>query len=153
MKLSVVNIKDGEFTFGQKIDIMKLISSDVCEVDKIKGVITILGGKIKRITRWNAKKVLAYMNEVNNGLLYWAEREKNLLSYTLTAEEKKQGYQEISKLFGDFSTIDALAKRLNMKHEEVTNLQWGFVFAILWKDLEEHKIRMRNYEREKLSKK
>lgn len=152
MRLSAVNIKEGEFTFGQKIEMMKLISSDVCEVDKIKGVITILGGKIKRITRWNAKKILNYMSEVNSGLLYWADREQKLLSYTLSAEEKKQGYQELSKLFGDFATIDALSKRLNLKHDEVTDLQWCFVFAILWKDLEEHKIRMRNYEREKMKK-
>ena len=149
MRLVKLDIEKGEFTFGQKIKLNQLLMSDVSEIEKVKGVIRILGGKIKRITRWNAKKVLKYVNEVVKGLEKWAEKEKTALKYEPTADEKKQGFNVVYEKFCEFATSDALAEKYHIDPDTILEWKYAKIFLILAKDLEVHKITMRNYEREK----
>jgi hypothetical protein len=123
------------------------------EAEKCKAIIRCLGGEVRKITFFNARKIAYYIKDISYGLTHWAEMEAKLLNYTPTMEEKKSGFIEIGKIFGDFATIEALADKYKKDPDEILLWEWGKVFTILWKDLEEHKIKIRNYEREKLKSK
>jgi hypothetical protein len=150
--LKAGDVKEGKLSFGQKIELVKIALSTIADCEKAKEMIRCLGGKINKITPFNVGWVAKYITEVNEGLVYWAELEAKCLKYEPTMEERKSGYMEISKKFGDFATIEALANKYKKDPDDILKWEYGKVFTILWKDLEEHKITMRNYEREKLKK-
>jgi len=77
---------------------------------------------------WSAK-VLEQVNE-------WNKAEAQKLKYEPTPEEIAAGYNDF-KVFGDFSTYDAISKRQGISHDAVGKLEYTMVFTMLWKDLME----------------
>lgn len=147
MRLNKVDILKGKLTFGQKIDLLEVIVNEQSEAEKAKAIIRILGGRINKIRWWNVRRVLRYVKGVVDGLEYWAKAEAKALKYEPTAEEKKMGYSVLSKKFGIFNTVDALALKYMKDPDDILNWDYAKVFLILCKDLETHKVDVKNYER------
>jgi hypothetical protein len=122
------------------------------DVEKIKEIVELFGGKLSHVTPFNARRVLRYYQRFEKGMLYWVKREAKALHYEPTADEKKFGYDRISKIFGDFATVDSLADKYKVNPDEILKWEYNKVFVILWKDLELHKLTIKDYERKRNTK-
>ena len=138
---SKIDIKAGKLTFGQRIDIGKLMGSDVSEVEKFEQTFEILHGFKPKIIEY--RKYIGYFSEIIEGLKFWAEKEATMLKYEPTPEEKQAGIKDFSQKVGEFSTVKALAKTYSRDPDEILEWEYGKVFGILYTDLEEHKFNVR----------
>ena len=137
-----VNVKGGELTFGQRIELGKVFSeSTLSELDKFEKTFQCLHG-YKPVGK-DYSILISYFVEIAEGLNFWAEQESTLLKYEPTAKEKKAGVKELSLKTGDFGTIKALAKNYNQDPDTILLWQYGKVFGILYTDLEEYKYQLR----------
>lgn len=80
--------------------------------------------------------------KVVRGIEYWLDKEKEL-KYEPTSEEKKAGIEDISKKLKEFSTIDAIALRMHISHDDVLKIPYATVYLMLLNDMEVFKYQKR----------
>ena len=139
-KITQIDVKGGQLTFGQRIYLGKVFESEGTDFDKFIQTFEILHEKPLKS---QYKNLLNYFNEIIEGLIFWIEQENTKLKYTPTIEEKKAGVQEFSQKVGEFSTIKALAKAYSKDPDDILEWKYGKVFGILYTDLEEYKYNVR----------
>lgn len=139
--LKKIDIKGGRFSYGQRIALGKILSSDASEVEKFEQVIKCLYDKT--ISPRQYKKWLPLFNEIVEGLSFWCKQEAAMLDYKPTPEEIRAGIKELGAKVGEFGTIKALAKAYNTDPDDVLKWEYAKVFGILTTDLEEHKFRVK----------
>lgn len=140
-KIKEIDIKGGQLTFGQRIDLGKLMGSDEPEINKFEKTFEILHRFKPKVTEY--KKYIGYFSDIVDGLKFWSEQEATMLKYEPTPEEKQAGIKDFSQKVGEFSTIKALAKAYGKDPDEILDWKYGKVFGILYTDLEEHKFNTR----------
>jgi ribosomal protein S24E len=131
-----INIKDGELTFGQRISLGELFSSEKSEMEKFEETFLILHNQ--KPDPKDYKKLVGYFSEIMDGLKFWVEQEATLLKYEPTPEEIKAGIRDLSKEIGEFGTVKALAKAYHVDPDVIFTWKYGKVFGILYTDLREH---------------
>lgn len=136
-----IDIKSGELTFGQRIDLGKILANDTSSLEKFQKVFECLH-KFKPIES-EYPKLLDYFTEIIEGIKFWIECETTMLKYDPSSEEIQAGVKELSKNTGEFSTVKALAKAYHKDPDEILKWEYGKVFGILYTDLEEHKFQLR----------
>jgi hypothetical protein len=87
-------------------------------------------------------KVYEYVKDVITKLNTWSEKEK-ALHYEPTAEEVRAGINQISEKLQEFATVDAIAKRMHISHDETLRLPYSTVYMMLLADLEHSKFERR----------
>lgn len=140
IKRKKVDVKGGKMTFAQRIALGKAIEAKD-EYVAMKEIIKALHGidvKLKDIVR-----LKDYLTEIVEGIVFWVERENQMLSYEPTSEERQAGVLQLSEKIGYFGTIKALAKNYSREPDEILNWEYGKVFGILYTDLEEYKYQKR----------
>ena len=138
---SKINIKAGEMTFGQRIEVGKIIET---ESDGIVQAISIM--QCLHNFRPNYKQLLKlqpYLVEISDGFKFWIDTEATLLKYDPTIEEKQAGIKELAEKTGELGTVKAMAKAFSKDPDEILLWKYGKVFGILLSDLEECKFNRR----------
>jgi len=141
--LSKIDIKKGDMTFGQRIELGKILASDADEVEKFEKVFFCLH---KFTPKKNDYLLLVdYFKEIVEGLKFWIDTEATMLVYEPSVEEKKAGVKELMQNIGEIGTIKALAKAYSQDPDTITDCwKYSKVFGILFTDLEEYKYQV-NY--------
>lgn len=129
-----IDIKAGNMTFGQRIELGNIITGNDDELIKITKIIEELHG-FKPDNR-QLLKLEVYIQEILEGILHWTKTESVMLKYTPTAKERQAGINDLSKKIGTLSTVDALAKKYSKDPDEVLTWNYAKVFGILYADLE-----------------
>lgn len=136
-----VDIKGGQMTFGERIQLGRILSNkSLSEYEKFKASMILLDDA------WTIAQVeesIEYFHEVVGGILYWIKREKTDLVYKPTAEELIAGIETLSVKVGEMATISALAKDFGQDPDDVLGWKYGKVFNILYTNLEAYHYRVR----------
>lgn len=141
MSITKIDIKAGDLTFGQRIEIGKIMALKENEIVKFEKIFECLH-KIK-IKPKEYSKYVGYYGKILEGLIFWVEKENTLLKYEPTTKEKRAGIKQLSTNIGEFGTIKALAKAYNQDPDTILQWKYGKVFGILYTDFEEYKYNLR----------
>ena len=148
--LTKIDVKAGDFTLGQRIELGELFSSNKSDLEKIKETFKILHEITPDMSNQADINMFAsYYIEIIEGLQFWIEKEM-LLKYNPDPEEIRAGIKELSSKIGYYGTIKALAKNYGQDPDDILKWKYGKVFGILYTDLEEFKYSKRlhkQYER------
>lgn len=142
-KMSKIDIKNGELTFSQRIELGRIAASDVDEFEKAMEMWRCLYVDRPKLTEKNVDDFVRDVKEIIDGLNFWIERETKALKYEPTADEKRAGISELSKNVGEYGTILAIAETYGKDPDEVLKWKYGKIFGILYTDLERHKFQQR----------
>lgn len=83
-----------------------------------------------------------HVKDVLGGLAFWVEKEK-ALKYEPTPEERQAGIDQIGKSVKEFGTVDAIARRMHISHDDALKLPYATVYLMLLNDLEQSKFERR----------
>lgn len=139
-----IDVKSGRLSFGQRIELGKIISSDKDDITTLIEVINCLHDF--RPTKRQIIIMSKYIDDILHGLKYWNDAENTLLKYDPTPEEKMAGIQSLSKKIGSMGTVDALAEKYGVDPDIIINWEYAKVFGILFADLEKAKYQ-RSYQK------
>lgn len=143
--LSKIDIKAGEMTFGQRIEIGKIFSNNkLTDLDKFEKTFECLHDY--KISPKEYSELVEYYFQIIAGIESWVQKESTMLKYEPSAKERRAGIKELSIKTGELGTIKALAKNYNKDPDEILLWKYGKVFGILYTDLEEYKYQSRYME-------
>jgi hypothetical protein len=154
-KLSKIDIRAGDLTYENRIDLGNLFASEKTDAEKFSEIFQILHKTTPDFSDEEGMEwYLEYYREIIDGLTFWFEKEKELLDYQPEPEEIRAGIRELSAKVGPYGTIKAIAKNYARDPDEILQWKYGKVFGILYTDLEEFKYSKRlNKQYERRSKK
>ena len=132
----VVDIKTGAFTYSQRIDLGKILYGEYNDLQKFEKVIKLMYGVTPKI--YELENYTKHFESAIEGLIFWVEKEKELLDYKPTAEQLSAGIDELSKKTGEYGTILSIAKNFSKDPDEILQWKYGKVFGILYTDLQNH---------------
>lgn len=139
---SKIDIKAGDLTFGQRIELGQIMSNTVLsDLDKFERTFICLHNYKPKATEYSA--LINYFGDICSGIAFWTNQEATLLKYEPSAKEKRAGIKELSLKTGDLGTIKALAKNYSQDPDDVLLWKYGKVFGILYTDLEEYKYQLK----------
>ena len=138
---SKIDIKSGDMTFGQRIELGKIFSGGQSEIVKFQKIFECLHGFTPMIKDY--PKLMSYFNEIALGVKHWIDVEILMLKYEPTQEEKQAGIKELSTKVGEMGTVKALAKNYSVDPDIILSWRYSKVFGILYTDLEESKFQRR----------
>ena len=138
---SKIDVKAGNLTFGQRIELGKIMASDANEVEKFEKVFMCLHNFTPKQKEYMG--LVDYFKEIVLGLKFWIDTEATMLVYEPTPEEKRAGIKELTHNIGEFGTIKALAKAYSQDPDEILLWKYAKVFGILYTDLEEYNFSAR----------
>jgi len=142
--LERIDIKAGDLTYGQRIELGNLYASQKSEVDKFKETFHILHNvKIDFSNLKQMKMYVEYFQQIVDGLQFWFEKEKTLLEYIPEPEEVRAGIKELGEKVGYFGAIKTLAKNYSQDPDDILEWKYGKVFGIIYTDFEEFKYQKR----------
>lgn len=142
--MSKIDVKAGDLTFGQRIEIGKILTSGAPDIEKFENVFKCMYGYIPKASEYS--ELIDVFNEIMEGIAFWTEKENTLLKHEPTAKQKRAGIKELSAKIGEFGTVKALAKSYNCDPDIILTWKYGKVFGILYTDLEEYKYNQRYLE-------
>lgn len=102
----------------------------------------LLGLTQEQIALLDAEEAVGFLNFVRSEL----ERINRLLASAKvepTAEERQAGVEEIGRSVGSFATIDHLARRCGLTHDQAFELKWKRVLAMYMLDRDAELFRRR----------
>ena len=135
--LSKINVKAGDLTFGQRIEIGKIYSdTSKSELDKFEAIFIALHKYKPKAKEYS--KLIDYFIEIITGLEFWVNQENILLKYEPTEKEKRAGIKQLTLDTGELGTIKALAKNYSQDPDTILIWKYGKVFGILYSDLKEY---------------
>jgi hypothetical protein len=139
-----IDIKGGELTFGQRIEIGKiLVEKDLEDFDRFRQTYKCLYKKEPSLTITSARDAASEFEEIIEGIVFWIKKEAELLKYEPSPEEQRAGIIGLAAKIGEFGTVKAIAKTYGQDPDEILKWKYGKVFAILYTDLEEHKFQIK----------
>jgi len=139
---SKIDIKAGDITFGQRIELGKILANnDYPELIKLEKVFMCLHGFQPKPKDYLS--LMHYFSLIADGLKHWIEVESIMLKHEPTYEEKQAGIKELTKNIEEFGTVKALAKAYSQDPDEILLWKYSKVFGILYTDLEEYKYQVR----------
>lgn len=135
-----MSLMDEAFTFGHRIALGQLVESGVDDYELMRKTMELLHQH--KLRRREIRKLLDYFEAVLVQLKDWSVKEQSL-QYEPTPEERQAGLLELGKQLKEFSTVDAIATRLHISHDDALRLPYGTVYMMLLKDSELHKFERR----------
>ncbi|MDR2066109.1 MAG: hypothetical protein LBP85_10445 [Prevotellaceae bacterium] len=138
-KITEIDILSERFTFGQRLEFNRL-SELTYDHQIIEAVIYVLY-EIKVKPEYYVS-VYGHVKDVLTKLNIWNEKEK-ALQYEPTPEEIRAGINQISDKLKEFATVDAIAKRMHISHDDSLKLPYSTVYMMLLADFEHSKFERR----------
>ena len=137
MRFRKVDVKSGAFSFGERIEIGHIMTSEDDPYVKAVFVFKTLHGFRPN---WLAVQLLnRYILSIFEGLKYWLEAEKNL-KYTPTPEEAEAGIEDFSKKIGEVGTVTELAEKFGKDPDVILRWDYAKVYGIMYAALEKYKF-------------
>lgn len=137
-KIRKIDIKAGDMTFGQRIELGKIFSGKDTEVVKFQKVFECLHSFTPMLPDY--KKLFEYFNEIISGIKHWVNVESSVLKYEPTLREEAS-FQAINNKDLGNETAKAIAKNFNTDKEAVLSWQYKVVYKILLEDCEKRNYR------------
>lgn len=141
MTKNLVDVKGGQMTFAQRIELGQILASK--ELSESAKCIACLRCLVPDFSIANLQEYLGYWHEVIEGMLWWVQKENADLKYEPTDEEREAGIEQLYKSTGHMATVMALAKDYGTDPDEIMSWKWGKVFNILYVNLQQHKFERR----------
>lgn len=135
------NIEAGEMTYGERIELGKLLASEKPEVEKFEGMIEMLHGFKPGVKEY--KKYVKYVNRIIDALNRWAERERRELSVPPLPEYTQAGYDKYIESVGEMATLVSLGAKFGKNPEEILEWRYTTVFMILKCEAEQENFNRR----------
>lgn len=135
------DIKSGDFTYGERIALGRLLAQEKSEYQLIKGVIEILHEV--EITPDDALNLREYVATIIEDFGKWLERENTELHIEPTPEEVQAGVEQLSKACGDMGVVVSLAEKYQCSFEQVYKMPYVEVFTIQKVGVERQKFERR----------
>lgn len=135
------DIKGGDFTYGERIALGRLLAQEKSEYQLIKGVIEILHEV--EITPDDALNLREYVATIIEDFGKWLERENTELHIEPTPEEVQAGVDKLSKACGDMGVVVSLAEKYQCSFEQVYKMPYVEVFTIQKVGVERQKFERR----------
>lgn len=139
--LSKIDIKKGSMTFGQRIELGRILSNTDDELVKFESIFQCLHNFKPKLTEYAA--LTPYFKAILEGVAHWVNAETIMLKYEPTQEQKQAGIKALSKAIGEMGTVDALAEKYGIDPDVVLGWEYAKVFGILFADLEKSKFQTR----------
>lgn len=135
-----IDIKGGEFTWGQRIALGQIVSDQTkTEYDIANDILECLHGP----DHDDVYKCADYLEEIADGLAYWVKKEQEELALEHSAEELEAGYRQFSESVGNMASIISVAKAYGQNPEEVLNWKYATIFMHLKVEVESEKFNRR----------
>ena len=134
-----MDVRSDKFLLWHRLQLGELLNTRD-EVAIFEGAIRLLYGI--RIQPKQYPKLYHHVKDVLSGMSFWMEKEK-ALRYEPTAEERQAGIDEVGKKVKEFATVDAIARRMHISHDEALKLPYATVYLMLLNDLEQSKFERR----------
>lgn len=134
-----IDVRSDKFLLWHRLQLGEVLNSQN-EVAIFEGVIRVLYHI--NIKAKHYRRFYDHVKDVLNGLAFWVEKEK-ALKYEPTTEERQAGIDQIGKKVKEFGTIDAIARRMHISHDEALKLPYATVYLMLLNDLEQSKFERR----------
>lgn len=135
------NIESGEMTYGERIELGKLLASKKTEVEKFEGIIYILHGFKPSAKEY--KNYVRYVNRIIESLNRWANRERKELTVPPLPEYIQAGYDKYINEVGEMATLVSLGIKFGKNPEEILAWRYTTVFMILKCEAEQEKFNRR----------
>ena len=137
-EITEINIKAGQMTYGQRIELGSILSA--------KGISN--WTRCERCMRclypeWNGEYyegLSECYERIIAGIEYWINRENTELHHEPSADEVKAGCKELARELGPMSTITALASKYGQDPNNIIGWKYGQVFNCLYTDLKNYKF-------------
>lgn len=123
------NIAEGEFTYGERIMLMRIMKEDMGDYERIKEIIQLLHD-IEPEPQ-DAVNLTEYVAQIIKDFGGWLEREQRELFIPPTPEEERAGIKQLSDACGDMGNVVTLAEEFKCSFEEVYKKPYPEVFTIL----------------------
>ena len=143
-KQDQIDIKAGNMTFGQRIDLGKILVSKKSELEKFESIFHCLHGFTPGPEQYS--NLLDYLREIVAGVVFWSQAE-NLMKYEPQPKEKRKLESIVESIVDPLiynindplgETINALARKYNVEPADVLNWKYKKVFQILHDDWENY---------------
>ena len=134
-----MDVRSDKFLLWHRLQLGELLNTQN-EVAIFEGVVRILYNI--HIQPKLYRRFYDHVKAVLDGLAFWVEKEK-ALKYEATPEEKQAGIDQIGKKVKEFGTIDAIARRMHISHDDALKLPYATVYLMLLNDLEQSKFERR----------
>lgn len=121
-----------EITYGQRIDLSDITGENFI----IHPLKVLVGITEKELLRQNVSDVIRFSFMVVSELDRLNKRDEKFLKYDPEPEEVKAGVKKMDN--GLFGTIDTIARRMNISHDDVLLLSQQKVFMMLKIDLDNY---------------
>lgn len=138
-RVQLMDVRSDKFLLWHRLQLGELLNTQN-EVAIFEGVIRIMYGIHIRPKHY--QRFYDHVKSTLDGLAFWVEKEK-ALKYEPTPEEKRAGIDQIGKKVKEFGTIDAIARRMHISHDDALKLPYATVYLMLLNDLEQSKFERR----------
>lgn len=141
VNIELRDIKSGAFTYGERIELERIIRAEISDYERIYEVVQCLHDV--RIEPENAVALEPYVARVLTDIAEWIEREQKELYIPPTNEEIQAGIEEFAKACGTIGNVVSLAERFCCTFEEIYKRPYLEVYAILKVSAERTKFERR----------
>lgn len=138
-QVQLIDVRSDKFLLWHRLQLGEVLNSQN-EVAIFEGVVRVLYNV--NIKPKHYRRFYNHVKDLLNGLAFWIEKEK-ALKYEPTLEERQAGIDQIGKKVKEFGTIDAIARRMHINHNEALRLPYATVYLMLLNDLEQSKFERR----------
>lgn len=138
-RIQLTDVRSDKFLLWHRLQLGELLNTQN-EVAIFEGIVRILYGI--HIQPKHYRRFYHHVKEVIDGLAFWMEKEK-ALKYQPTPEERQAGIEELGKRVKEFATVDAIARRMHISHDDALKLPYATVYLMLLNDLEQSKFERR----------
>lgn len=130
--ITKIDVKNGQLTFGQRIELGEIFSGNYTDIVKFQKVFECLHNYTPMFPQY--EKLMGYFTEIVEGLKYIVKIEK-AMNYEPTVREVAR--LMISSIeMQSVDTVDVLAKVHNVDRDTVLNWSYSDVYKILFEDYE-----------------
>ena len=137
VRIKPIDLFSSQFTFGHRLWMGKAAQEAKSDFELLRMIFD--GLHEFEIKPCHVRKVYDYFDDMLKRLQRWCEYEKQL-NYEPTIEEKRAGIEIIGKKLKEFATIDAIATRMRISHDQALQLPYDTVFKMLLKDMEQSRF-------------
>ena len=134
-----LDVRSDKFLLWHRLQLGEALSLQ-SEAAIFEGVIRVLYAV--NISPKHYRRFYNHVKDVLDGLAFWVEKEK-ALKYEPSQEERQAGIDQLGKKVKEFGTVDAIARRMHISHDDALKLPYATVYLMLLNDLEQSKFEKR----------
>lgn len=136
-----IDVKGGDVTFGQRLELGMIFSQEKPEHEVFLEAIECAYGRRPDPNEY--KNAIPAFKILLEGIQFWIDAEAKHLKCSPTAEEIEAGIEAYNRAVGEMGTVYALADKFKLDPDIILGWKYGKVFGILVKQHEDNKFQKR----------